>query len=65
MGTRGEKLSQAIARELAADRDLRWSARRYEGVDERVRRYIDSREFSVATTCCRQGIAAAWCIVDA
>jgi tRNA (guanine37-N1)-methyltransferase len=64
MGPRGEKLSQSIARELAAGPGFTLVCGRYEGVDERVRKYID-REISVGDYVLSAGDPAAWCIVDA
>ena len=63
MGPRGERFSQAMARELAAGPGMTLVCGRYEGVDERVRRYID-REVSVGDYVLSAGDPAAWSIVD-
>ncbi len=64
MGPRGERFSQAMARELASGPGMTLICGRYEGVDERVRRYID-REVSVGDYVLSAGDPAAWSIVDA
>ncbi len=64
MGPRGERFSQSMARELAAGPGMVIVCGRYEGVDERVRRYID-REVSVGDYVLSAGDPAAWSIVDA
>lgn len=64
MGPRGERFSQEVARALAAGPGVTLVCGRYEGVDERVRRYID-REVSVGDYVLSAGDPAAWCIVDA
>ncbi|HSI04604.1 MAG: tRNA (guanosine(37)-N1)-methyltransferase TrmD [Myxococcota bacterium] len=64
MGPRGERFSQAMARELANGPGMTLVCGRYEGVDERVRRYVD-REVSVGDYVLSAGDPAAWSIVDA
>jgi tRNA (guanine37-N1)-methyltransferase len=64
MGPRGERFSQPIARGLAGGTGFTLVCGRYEGVDERVRRYID-REISAGDYVLSAGDPAAWCIVDA
>ena len=60
---RGDRLDQRLARELAGHAKLIIACGRYEGVDERVRRYVD-REISVGDFVLSAGDPAAWCIVD-
>jgi tRNA (guanine37-N1)-methyltransferase len=64
LGPRGERFSQAMARELAAGPGVTLVCGRYEGVDERVRKYVD-REVSVGDYVLSAGDPAAWSIVDA
>jgi tRNA (guanine37-N1)-methyltransferase len=64
MGPRGERFSQTMARELASGPGMTLVCGRYEGVDERVRHYID-REVSVGDYVLSAGDPAAWSIVDA
>ena len=62
---RGERFTQAMARELASGpTDLILVAGRYEGVDERVRGYVDA-EVSVGDFVLTGGELVALCIVDA
>lgn len=64
MSPRGEPFRQATARELACGSGFTLVCGRYEGVDERVRRYID-RELSLGDYVLSAGDPAAWCVVDA
>ena len=59
---RGERLTQPLVRELAAGQGMTLVCGRYEGVDERVRRYVD-REISAGDFVLSAGDPAAWCIV--
>jgi tRNA (guanine37-N1)-methyltransferase len=61
---RGERISQAVVRELAAGPGLILVCGRYEGIDERVRRYVD-RQISVGDYVLSAGDPAAWCLIDA
>lgn len=64
MGPRGRRFDQRVARELAAQPGMTLVCGRYEGVDERVRRYVDD-EISVGDYVLSAGDPAAWCVVDA
>ncbi len=64
LGPRGRRFDQAAARELAAGPGMTLVCGRYEGVDERVRRYVD-RELSIGDFVLSAGDPAAWCVVDA
>ena len=64
LSPRGDLLTQALARELAAYPRLVMVCGRYEGVDERVRAHLD-RELSVGDFVLSGGEAAALCVVDA
>lgn len=64
LSPRGRPFTQADARELAAGPGFTLICGRYEGVDERVRRYID-RDISIGDYVLSAGDPAAWCIVDA
>jgi tRNA (guanine37-N1)-methyltransferase len=62
---RGERFTQGMARNVATGpTDLILVAGRYEGVDERVRTYVDA-EVSVGDFVLTGGELAALCIVDA
>lgn len=60
----GERFSQARAKSLAANAGLILVCGRYEGFDERVRRYVDL-EISIGDYVLSCGDPAAWCVVDA
>lgn len=64
LGPRGERFSQAMAKDLSRGPGMTLVCGRYEGVDERVRRYVD-REVSVGDYVLSAGDPAAWCMVDA
>lgn len=64
LGPRGRPFDQARARELAAGPGMTLICGRYEGVDERVRAYVDG-EVSVGDFVLSAGDPAAWCLVDA
>lgn len=64
LSPRGERFAQAQAEELAAGPGLTVICGRYEGVDDRVRRYVD-REVSLGDYVLSAGDPAAWCLVDA
>lgn len=64
LSPRGTPFSQAAARELANGPGMTLICGRYEGVDERVRRYID-RDISIGDYVLSAGDPAAFCIVDA
>ncbi len=61
---RGERFSQVMATELAQARGCVLVCGRYEGIDERVRRYVD-RQVSIGDYVLSAGDPAAWCIIDA
>ncbi|MEK7703798.1 MAG: tRNA (guanosine(37)-N1)-methyltransferase TrmD [Myxococcota bacterium] len=61
---RGERLQQARVRGLANGPGMVLVCGRFEGVDERVRRYVDL-ELSVGDFVLSAGDPAAWCLVDA
>lgn len=63
MGPRGERFGQARAVSLAQGPGMTLVCGRYEGVDERVRKYIDL-ELSVGDFVLSAGDPAAWCIID-
>ncbi len=64
LSPRGERFRQATARSLAAEPGFTLVCGRYEGIDERVRRYVD-RQISVGDFVLSAGDPAAWCVVDA
>ncbi|OGR12512.1 MAG: tRNA (guanosine(37)-N1)-methyltransferase TrmD [Deltaproteobacteria bacterium RIFOXYB12_FULL_58_9] len=61
---RGEPFGQQVAHELAASPGMTLVCGRYEGIDERVRQYVD-RQVSVGDFVLSAGDPAAWCVVDA
>jgi len=61
---RGERLRQERVRTLAREPGMTLVCGRYEGMDERVRRYVDL-EISVGDFVLSAGDPAAWCLVDA
>ncbi|MFC1610597.1 tRNA (guanosine(37)-N1)-methyltransferase TrmD [Myxococcota bacterium] len=61
---RGQPLSQGLARELADGPGMTLVCGRYEGVDERVRRYVD-QQVSTGDVVLSSGDPAAWCMIDA
>jgi tRNA (guanine37-N1)-methyltransferase len=61
---RGGRLTQGLVRELAAGPGLVLVCGRYEGLDERVRRYVD-HQVSVGDFVLSAGDPAAWCLIDA
>jgi len=64
LSPRGAPFNQAKAHQLAAAPGMALVCGRYEGVDERVRRYID-QEICVGDYVLSAGDPAAWIIVDA
>ena len=64
LSPRGPRFDQAAARQLAAGPGLTLVCGRYEGIDERVRGYVDA-ELSVGDFVLSAGDPAALCIVDA
>lgn len=64
LGPRGDRFDQAMARSLALEPGFTLVCGRYEGVDERVRRYVD-REVSIGDYVLSGGDPAAWAIIDA
>lgn len=64
MSPRGRPFSHATAAELSAQPGMTLVCGRYEGVDERVRAYVD-REISVGDYVLSAGDPAAWAITDA
>lgn len=65
LSPQGRKLSQGLVGELAAERDLVLICGRYEGVDERVRRYLATDEISVGDYVLGGGETAALVVIDA
>ncbi|MBI5510132.1 MAG: tRNA (guanosine(37)-N1)-methyltransferase TrmD [Deltaproteobacteria bacterium] len=61
---RGARFTQKDAQALAAGPGMTLVCGRYEGLDERVRRYVD-RELSVGDVVLSGGDPAAWCMIDA
>jgi tRNA (guanine37-N1)-methyltransferase len=65
MTPQGRPFSQAIAQELAGHERLLLLCGRYEGVDERVRRYLVTDEISIGDYVLTGGELAALVVVDA
>lgn len=63
LGPRGQRFDQRMAEELSRGPGMILICGRYEGYDERVRRYID-REVSLGDFVLSAGDPAAWAIVD-
>ena len=61
----GQKFSQAIARELAAEKDLLLVTGHYEGFDERVREALADDELSIGDYVLTNGALPAMVIIDA
>jgi tRNA (guanine37-N1)-methyltransferase len=61
----GERFSQKMAEELAANRQIVLLCGRYEGVDERVRTQLVSREISIGDYVLTGGELSAMVVVDA
>jgi len=61
---RGRVFNQTMARELASGPGMTLVCGRYEGLDERVHRYVDT-EVSVGDFVLSAGDPAAWCLIDA
>ncbi len=61
----GERLTQAIARELAAQQRLLLICGHYEGFDERIRLGLRPREISIGDYVLSGGEAAAMVLIDA
>jgi tRNA (guanine37-N1)-methyltransferase len=64
LSPRGARFDQPLARQLSLGPGMTLICGRYEGVDERVRRYVD-QEVSIGDYVLSAGDPAAWCIVDA
>jgi tRNA (guanine37-N1)-methyltransferase len=64
LSPRGERLTQARAETLAAERDIAIVCGRYEGVDERVRPFVDD-ELSIGDYVLSGGEVAALVVLDA
>lgn len=62
---KGEKFSQAIARELTAFEQLILVCGRYEGIDERARNIISDREISIGDYVVSGGEIPAMVVIDA
>src|SRR5439155_21882806 len=60
----GERLTQSVVRELAAERRLILLSGRYEGVDERIRLGLQPREISIGDFVCNGGEVPAMVIID-
>jgi tRNA (guanine37-N1)-methyltransferase len=65
LSAQGERLTQAIARELAQATDLYLVCGRYEGVDQRVADYLADRELSIGDFVLTGGELAALTVIDA
>lgn len=61
---RGKPFDQAMARQLASGPGMTLVCGRFEGVDERVRSYVDG-EISIGDFVLSAGDPAAWCVADA
>jgi tRNA (guanine37-N1)-methyltransferase len=62
---RGKKFSDFYAKKLSNERDLTFICGRYEGVDERVRKFVVDDEFSIGDYILSGGEYAAICMIDA
>ncbi|TMQ34746.1 MAG: tRNA (guanosine(37)-N1)-methyltransferase TrmD [Planctomycetota bacterium] len=60
----GERLTQSVVRELAAERRLILLSGRYEGFDERIRLGLQPREISIGDFVCNGGEVPAMVIID-
>ena len=60
----GERLTQAVVRELATRKRLILLCGRYEGFDERVRLGLRPREISVGDFVCNGGEVPAMTVID-
>jgi tRNA (guanine37-N1)-methyltransferase len=65
LSPQGERLTQALVRELATHEDLYLICGRYEGVDERVAAHLVDREVSIGDYILTGGELPAMVIVDA
>src|SRR3984957_14285713 len=61
----GRKFDQAIARELAAEKDLLFITGHYEGFDERVREALADDELSIGDYVLTNGALPAMVVIDA
>ncbi|MBN1962581.1 MAG: tRNA (guanosine(37)-N1)-methyltransferase TrmD [Deltaproteobacteria bacterium] len=61
---RGKRFDQKIAHRIAQGPGVVLICGRYEGIDERVRKYVDD-ELSVGDFVLSAGDPAAWCVIDA
>ena len=64
LGPRGDRFAQPMAQSLASGPGMILICGRFEGVDERVRRYIDA-EVSAGDFVLSAGDPAAWTLIDA
>lgn len=60
----GERLTQAVVRELASHRRLLLLCGRYEGFDERIRLGLRPREISIGDFVCNGGEVPAMVVID-
>jgi tRNA (guanine37-N1)-methyltransferase len=60
----GERLNQALVRELASQRRLLLLCGRYEGFDERIRLGLQPREVSIGDFICNGGEVPAMVVID-
>jgi tRNA (guanine37-N1)-methyltransferase len=60
----GERLTQAVVRELAGYRRLLLLCGRYEGFDERIRLGLEPREISIGDFICNGGEVPAMVVID-
>jgi tRNA (guanine37-N1)-methyltransferase len=61
----GQRLTQAVVRELAQERRLILLCGRYEGFDERIRLGLRPREISIGDFVCNGGEVPAMVVIDA
>jgi tRNA (guanine37-N1)-methyltransferase len=60
----GERLTQAVVRDLAKERRLLLLCGRYEGFDERIRLGLQPREISIGDFVCNGGEVPAMVVID-
>ena len=65
LSPQGERLTQSLVRELAADADFYLICGRYEGVDERVSAHLVDREVSIGDYVLTGGELPAMVLIDA
>ncbi|MSQ33181.1 MAG: tRNA (guanosine(37)-N1)-methyltransferase TrmD, partial [Dehalococcoidia bacterium] len=65
LSPQGQPFTQAVAQELASLPRFLLLSGRYEGVDERVREHLATRELSLGDFVLSGGEPAAWAVIDA